>query len=67
MYYLVIVDHNDMAAHLSCELLWRVLRGAVYPTQGLRLIICCGVTVKRANVRSVRKMKAPTVMMEMVT
>jgi hypothetical protein len=52
MYYLVSVDHNGMAVHLSCKLLWRFLRSAVYPTQGLRLI-CSGMTLKRTGMLEV--------------
>jgi hypothetical protein len=69
MYYLVSVYHNGMAAHLTrsdCA----VLRNAVYPMQWMGLmLICCGMTVKRAGMVGVcvRKMKALTVKMEMVT
>jgi hypothetical protein len=43
-----------------------VLRGAVYPVHWMRLMICCGMAVKRLGM-SVRKLKALTVKMNTVT
>ena len=63
--YLVNVDHNGMAAHLTrsdCE--------GFYPMQRMRqMMICCGMAVKRMGMLevSVRKTKELTVKMETVT
>jgi len=66
MYYLVSVDHNSMAAHLTRSD-WRVFGSAVCPLQWMGLmVICCGMAVKRMGMLgvSVRKMKALTVKLE---
>jgi hypothetical protein len=65
MKYLVSLDHNDMAAHLT-----RSDCGVFLEMQWMGLMmICCGMTVKRMGMLgvSVRKMKALTVKMETVT
>jgi hypothetical protein len=67
MYYLVYVDHNGMAGHLTrsnCE----VLRSVVYPVQCRLMMTCCGMAVKRTGMLEVgvRKMKILTVKMETV-
>ena len=56
-----------MAVHLIRSECW-VLRSAVYPMQWTRLMICCGMAVKRMGMLgvSVRRMKALTVKMETV-
>jgi hypothetical protein len=41
-----MVDNKDMALHLTRSD-WKVLRIAVYPMQWLRLVICCGMALKR--------------------
>jgi len=46
------------------------LRSAAHPMQWMRMItICCGIALKRMGMLgvSVRKMKAPTLKMEMAT
>jgi len=50
MYYLVKVDRNGMAVHLTRSDLWGVLRSAVYAMQWLGLMICCGKAVKRIEI-----------------
>jgi hypothetical protein len=57
MYYLVLVDHNSMVAHLTRS------RSAVYPMQWVKLmIIYCGMAVKGMEILGVsaRKTKALT-------
>jgi hypothetical protein len=45
-----------------------VLRSAVYPMQGMRLMICCVMAVKKMGMlRSVWKVKALTMKTETVT
>jgi len=51
MYYLVNVDHNGMAVHLTRSECERFLRSAVYPVQWMRLMmICHGKAVKRMGI-----------------
>ena len=66
--YLVSVDHNDIAAHLTRSDWW-VLRSGVYLMQWIRLMVKCGMTVKRMGMlgASVREMEVLTVKMETVT
>jgi len=48
MHYLVKVDCNGMAGHLTRNDLWGVLRSAGYSIQWMGLmLICCGKAVKR--------------------
>jgi uncharacterized ferredoxin-like protein len=69
MYYLVSVDHNGMAAHLTRSDCIGFLRSAVCPMQWMGLMICCGMAVKRMGMLgiSVRTMKTLTVKVEKVT
>jgi len=71
MYYLVTVDHNIMAAHLTrhdCEGCSKVLH---IQWMGLMMTTddSCGMAVKRVGMLgvSIRKMKSLTVKMETVT
>jgi len=56
-----------MAVHLTRSDCW-ILRSNVYPVQWTRLIICCGMAVRRLGMLgvSIKKMEALTVK-EMVT
>jgi hypothetical protein len=53
MYYLVKVDHNSMAVHLTGSDLWGVLTSGVYAVQWMGLMICCGKAVKRMEMLGV--------------
>jgi hypothetical protein len=66
MYSLVNVDHNSMAVHPIGR---RILESAVYPLQQMKLMIGCGMAVKRMGMSEVSasKMKALTVKMKTVT
>ena len=61
MYYLVKVDRNGMTVHLTRSYC-RVLRCVVCPVQWMRLMICCGMALKRMGLLgvSVRKIKVLT-------
>jgi hypothetical protein len=68
MYYIVNVDQNAMAAHLTrsdCEGFYKVL---YIPCSKWDMMIHCVLTVKRMGMLevSVRKMKALTLKMEKV-
>jgi len=53
MYYLINVDHNGMAVHLTRSECEGFLRSTVYPVQWVRMMmICCGKAVKRVGVRT---------------
>jgi hypothetical protein len=50
---LVNVDHNSMASHLTRSDCEGFLRSAVYPIKWLRLMICCGMALKRMGMLGV--------------
>jgi hypothetical protein len=69
MYYLVNVDHNSMAVHLTRRDREKVFRSAVYPIEWNRLMICCGTAATMMGWLglSAKMMKALTVKMATVT